>query len=191
MGRRIEKYKCRDQVVKAVKHIIVVGRSVAFLVGGWRLKMQPLVLERAVRETRCIEPPLLTLENDVTFLHQNTTTRNMYHSSIESIEAAEDPQKGGGNIFGISAHIIRGMLRCFACNHPQLLDSHLLLVRLQRPFAPGFQRIEARRSLKNSDDLHRLQRFRASIFAPLPRERLFGNVAGEGGEGQESGSKLG
>jgi hypothetical protein len=48
MGRRIEKYKCRDQVLKAVKHIIVVGRSVAFLVGGWRLKMQPLVLERAV-----------------------------------------------------------------------------------------------------------------------------------------------
>jgi hypothetical protein len=64
-------------------------------------------------------------------------------------------------------------------------------VRLQRPFAPGFQRIEARRSLKNSDDLHGLQRFRASIFAPLPRERLFDNVAGEGGEGQESGSKLG
>jgi hypothetical protein len=107
----------------------------------------------------------------------------MHHSSIESIEAAEDPQKGGGIIFGTSAHIIRGMLRCLACNHPQLLDSHLLLVRLQRPFAPGFQRIEARRSLKNSDDLHRLQRFRASIFAPLPRERLFGNVAGEGGKG--------
>jgi hypothetical protein len=151
-----------------------------------------------VRETRRLacrkgasSPPLLSLEHDVTFLHQNTTTGTMYHSSIESIEAAEDPQKGGGNIFGISAHIIRGMLRCFACNHPQLLDSHLLLVRLQRPFAPAFQRIEARRSLKNSDDLHRLQRFRASIFAPLPRERLFGNVAGEGGEGQESGSKLG
>jgi hypothetical protein len=60
----------------------------------------------------------------------------MHHSSIESIEVAEDPQKGGGNIFGISAHIIRGMLRCFACNHPQLLDSHLLLVRLHAHSPP-------------------------------------------------------
>ena len=67
----MEKYKCRDQVVKAVKHNIVVSRSVAFLVGGWRLKMQPLLLERAVRETRCMEPPLLTLENDVTFSSPN------------------------------------------------------------------------------------------------------------------------
>jgi hypothetical protein len=156
--------------LKVVNHIIVLGRRAVvggLLVGGWRLRCslysRTRSEERAVRRQLIVKAPLTRKRCHFftkTLRLGTCTNVAFYRSRLSKVH-----QKAVGTSSESSPQIIRSCSDAVHAPIRMRLEPHSRPASLQRPFAPLFQRIEAQRSLKNSDDLHSLQRFRVFSFS--------------------------
>jgi hypothetical protein len=140
-GRKREKHKCRDQVVKELSIILSYSVVGGLLVGGWRLKMQPLLqsYERGAgcEASACRKgaPPLKTRSlrhrkhydsEHTPMLHQ--IDRDRSRSTKRRWEHRRNPHL---TLFAVAL-----MLSKLACTGPHVLEPYSRPARLQRPLAP-------------------------------------------------------